>query len=432
MDWRSMGVVWVLGFSFPLSGAGQEAEPGSVSETINVFADCPRGGCDQDYFRTEMPYVNWMRDRQDADVHILVTPQRTGAGGRLYTLAFIGQGEHAGVESSLERSTAQDATQEEVRQTMAKAISLGLVGYLANSALGDRLTVAYEAPSEGGPTAATPDDDPWNFWVFNLSARGRFNGQSTSKSQNLNGSTSANRTTEDLKVRLGVNVNYNENEFELSTGTLNTIQRNLSFNGLVAWSLGKHWAFGPQAVASSSTFLNQHLNLRFAPTLEYNFFPYSESTRHQLTFSYAAGANYFDYNETTIFGQDEETVFDQTVRTTLDLREQWGSASISLEGATFLDDFDKNRVTLFGNVNVRLIRGLSLDIFGSYSRVRDQIFLERGGATDDEVLLRLRQLGTDFTYFTSVGLRYTFGSIFNNVVNSRMDNISGGGGFFFF
>lgn len=96
-----MGFVCAFVLSFPLSGTTQQAEPAAASETINVFADCPRGGCDQDYFRTEMPYVNWMRDRQDADVHILVTPQTTGAGGRLYTLAFIGRGDYQGREAPL-------------------------------------------------------------------------------------------------------------------------------------------------------------------------------------------------------------------------------------------------------------------------------------------------------------------------------------------
>jgi len=43
------------------------------------------------------------------------------------------------------------------------------------------------------------------------------------------------------------------------------------------------------------------------------------------------------------------------------------------------------------------------------------------------VLLRLRELETQFEYFTSFGLTYTFGSIYNNVVNPRFGNSGGGG-----
>ncbi len=57
--------------------------------------------------------------------------------------------------------------------------------------------------------------------------------------------------------------------------------------------------------------------------------------------------------------------------------------------------------------------------FGGASSVRDQIFLPRSGASDEDVLLERRALQTDFSYRGFVRLSYTFGSIFNNVVNPR-------------
>ena len=47
------------------------------------------------------------------------------------------------------------------------------------------------------------------------------------------------------------------------------------------------------------------------------------------------------------------------------------------------------------------------------------------------VLLRQQQLKTSYRYFAYAGLSYTFGSIFNNVVNPRFGN-GGGDSFFFF
>jgi hypothetical protein len=76
-------------------------------------------------------------------------------------------------------------------------------------------------------------------------------------------------------------------------------------------------------------------------------------------------------------------------------------------------------------VELNLFRGFSLDLNGSYDRLRDQIYLAAGEATDEEVLLRRRQLATGFQYFASVGLSYTFGSKVSPVVNPRF---SGGGG----
>jgi hypothetical protein len=45
----------------------------------------------------------------------------------------------------------------------------------------------------------------------------------------------------------------------------------------------------------------------------------------------------------------------------------------------------------------------------------------------EEVLLQRRQLETGYSYFFSVGLSYTFGSIFTNVVNPRFGSQGGAG-----
>jgi hypothetical protein len=59
-------------------------------------------------------------------------------------------------------------------------------------------------------------------------------------------------------------------------------------------------------------------------------------------------------------------------------------------------------------------------------RIQDRISVGYEDATTEELLLRRRLLETDYSYFSSIGLSYRFGSIFNNVVNPRMDG--GGGG----
>ena len=86
----------------------------------------------------------------------------------------------------------------------------------------------------------------------------------------------------------------------------------------------------------------------------------------------------------------------------------------------------QSRQVLFGNLEYRLFRGFFLNVFGTLSRVRDQIFLKRGGVTDERILLRRRALATDSEYRIRIGITYAFGSIYNNVVNSRFDGASGG------
>jgi hypothetical protein len=167
--------------------------------------------------------------------------------------------------------------------------------------------------------------------------------------------------------------------------------------------------------------------MRAAPGIEYNFFPYSQSTRRMLTVQYTIGANRFDYERETIFGKLKESMLDHKVDTTLSLRQPWGTASGSVDYTHYLNKLEHYRVTAFGSTNVRLFKGFSFGVYAEASRTRDQFYLPRAGATAEEILVRQRQLATGYSYYMQFNVNYSFGSIFNNIVNPRF---GGGGGDF--
>ena len=272
---------------------------------------------------------------------------------------------------------------------------------------------------------ATPEDDPWNFWVFSVSARGGFNGESTFKGNDVSGSFSANRVTEEWKVRLSLSTRYNQSDYDYEDYSTTSVRRDHTLSGELVKSLGPRWSAGLKSSVRHSTYYNFDVAATLAPLLEYNFYPYSESTRRILTLQYALEAGYYDYRAKTVFLKEEETVGSQSLTLSLSLRQPWGSASTSFQAAHFLHDIDLHHLNLFGSLNFRLARGLSLNVFGSVGRIQDRISVGYEDATTEELLLRRRLLETDYQYFTSIGLTYRFGSIFNNVVNPRM---GGGGG----
>lgn len=406
---------------------GGVATPATAQDALRFFLDCSGFHCDSDYYRTEIPFVDHVRNPQDADVHLLITRQPTGGGGSAFTLLFLGQRDFAGMTDTLRHDSPQDATEEERRSGLAQAVKLGLMRYVARTGAAEGLTVSFSAPAAAQPTTA-PAHDPWNFWTFRTNVRGFFNGETRFSSRSLNGSISANRITEDWKIQLSANGNQSRRRFQIdSVRTIVSRQEGYGLNSLLARSLSDHWSAGARASLSSSTFLNQDLHLRFGPVMEYSVFPYAEATRRQITFQYTAGINRFDYDEITIFGETEETLGDHSLIASLDMRQRWGNMSFSLEGAQFLHDLERYRGGASGDADVRLLRGLSLNFFGSVSYVRDQIHLSAAGATPEEVLLRLQQLETNYRYFGSIGISYTFGSIYNNVVNPRLRSGGGGG-----
>ncbi len=396
-------------------------------EAIRVFLDCQTGGCDFSFLRTEIVWVNWVRDRQVAQVHLLVTSQRTGSGGREFTLRFLGQSELRGRDDELRASVSQTATDDEERRILANAIKLGLAGYAARQGIGRRLDVTYRGPAAQAAGQAQRPADPWNFWVFRAGVNAFLNGESRSSSQHLNGSLRATRTTDDWKLRFSVRGNRNRSTFTLSDGSeFESVTSSSGGDVLVVKSLGAHWSAGVLAEANRSDRLNLDLSTRAAPGIEFNVWPYRESTRRQLTILYELGVAAVDYKDTTVFNRVSETLLDQRLQATLVQREPWGSSHLSLTGATYLHDLSKNRLTASGGDNLRVVRGLDLNLNGSYTRTRDQLFLAKAGASDEQVLLRLRQLQTSYRYHVSVGVSYTFGSIFNNVVNPRFGNRDSG------
>jgi hypothetical protein len=390
-----------------------------LDRPLRVFLDCRSGGCDGAFFRTELTWIDHVLDQKDADVHVLITGQGTGGGGTEYTIRFIGHGQWEGEEDTLQRNTEAAATEDDRRRTLVQAFAVGLSRFAALTPVGAKLTVT--APTSATTTAQTSAAaDPWNFWVFRTNLNLFMNGEATSKSLNLNVNQSANRTTAEWKININAGINYNTDEYDLGDGELfESSRRGWNVNGLLVKSLGEHWSIGGKAGASRSSFNNHKLNVRVAPGIEYNFFPYSKSTNRKLTVQWTAGINRFVYDEITIFNKTEETKWDQAVMTSLDLRQAFGTISFDIEAAHYFDDPSKYRIQFFVDNDIRLTRGLSVRFEGSYQILHDQLYLALGEASDEEIIARQRQLGTSYRYFLFGGITYRFGSINNNVVNPR-------------
>ncbi|HVG55502.1 MAG TPA: hypothetical protein VM846_13780, partial [Vicinamibacterales bacterium] len=187
------------------SAAAQEEAP--KLEPVRLFIDCNNTPCDTDFFRTEINFIDHVRDRQTADVHLLMTGQSTGSGGREITFSFFGQGRFKGRDHVLRETFVVAASDDAVRRGMVRVMSLGLVPYVLGGPGAERLQVSVQKPTS--TTAETAlSRDPWNRWSFRLSLNGNASGESSSKSYNISTNVSANRVTHASKVNFNANMNY--------------------------------------------------------------------------------------------------------------------------------------------------------------------------------------------------------------------------------
>jgi len=391
-----------------------------------VFLDGTR--LDIDYIRTEITFVNYVRDRKEADVHVLITQQRTGGGGREYTITFIGLNTYEDLKNVLKFYSNRTETEDEIRKGLVQILKLGLASYAARTPIHKILSLGIN-----GKVKPTSVVDKWDFWVFSFSSRGRLSGEESRKYTSIFGNVSINRVTPESRLRMGFSASLDESEFDSETEEgiyykEKSSTKSSAFDGLYVKSLGEHWSAGAFMNLSHSTYSNINFGSTVAPAVEYNFFPYSVSTRRQLRVLYRIGYNYSRYIEETIRDKKMDRLLNEILTITLSLSEPWGNAELSVEGSNYFKKFSYNRLRISSNLSLRILKGLALTIDGRYAVINDQLALRKSEVSVTELLLRRRELPTEFNYSISIGFSYTFGSVYSNVVNPRFGGGFGGPG----
>ena len=428
-------VVCLLAAPVSLGAQDGDGEGGGSSSTAtvaermsgrpNVFLDCQGPNCNDQYYRTEISWVNWVRDPADSHVHVIVTSQGTGAGGREYQLDFIGRERWEEYQDQVVYQSLPTDTQRESLDGLTQTLGVGIARFAGSA--GFRGIVRLEGGEPAGPDPAAgvvaPQlvDDPWNLWVFRFGAGGNLEGEDTQSDVRFNGFLNASRVTPNWKVSYGGFVSHERIERELSTGPSINTQTDWNVNALLVSSVASNWSGGINFRASRMPRFNQDLSIELRPAAEFSFFPYQEATRRALTAFYQIGPTYRNYQTETLDGFMEETRVEQSLELEFSQRQPWGDASVSASGSHFLHDFSRNRFALNGDLSLRIFRGFSVNTNAQVEWLNNQIYISNEGETDEEILLDLRQQATGFSYGVDLGFSYQFGSIFNNVVNNRFN-----------
>lgn len=422
-SWDPTSYLWgVLLSLFLIAGrvSGQAGAAAARATPPRVFLDC--SACAFDYIRTTIPWVSYVRDRTNADVHVLETALSTGAGGTAYTMVFLGRGAFLGVNDTIPWVAPPTATEDEIRHGLAHLLQLGLVRYVAASAVGQTLTVEYHPQLGTDATQRTllRAPDRWDGWYFTTGVSGYVSAQQSQTSGSVSSSASADRVTEALKADASLSESYSWSRYDLpGERTFRTATRGYDVSGQLLHSVGSHWSVGEHAEVGNSSYDNERLWIRLAPAVEYDFFPYAAATNHQWAVQTAVGVVHMQFIDTTLDNRLSLTAADWRTSMAYTATQPWGSASVSLTSAALLTAVQRQNLSASASWNFRLAKGFSLSPSGSVSWIRNQPYLPRNGLTPEEILVQQQQLATNYTYSVSLGISYAFGSPFNNVVNPR-------------
>ena len=397
--------------------------PPTLADTnLSVFLDCQKGSCDRDFIKRELPFIDFVRDRKDSQVHVLITRQRT-AGGRQHELMFYGSGEFEANVYQLSSASLNTDTKDQIRRNVLAKLKLGLTPFLLQTDLADSLSVSFAAIQEPDAPQTRIARDPWNGWVFRSEIGGKIEKEDSREEEEHWGNFSSSRVTDDWRLGFGLGQRKKTRTFDLDDGsTLIDETVNQYLSSQVIKSLSPKWSVGVAFTSGQSSFNNIDRGNRFAVATEYNLFPYSLSAEKALTFGYYVGINQFQYDQVTIFGLEEETLGNHGAFADFDFEQPWGNLSVGLYSAIMMDDPSLYRVKLDGYLRYRLARGLSVRLWGESALVKDQIYLANTNASTSDILLGSSALDTDSKTKFGLSLEYTFGSAFSSIVNTRLQD----------
>lgn len=384
-------------------------------EQLNFFLDCY--DCDFTFVRQELEFVSFVRDPKLADVHILSSSQRTGSGGEKFFLNFIGLNELKGMDYEYEYMADQSETHDEIRQGLLKILKTGILQYYSKTDYFKNINI--DLVEKENRIATQIVDDPWNKWIFRIEAGSDFQKEESQEEFSLGTELQVQKVTEDWKTRIeGSYDTDNENYYDDGEKIENHQTRtNISANYIK--SLSPKWSAGIFGDYNASNFVNTKNSFGLDAGIEYNIFPWDISNRKVFVLRYLAGISNNIYEEITIYDKLKETLYYEALQLELEIIQPWGRIEARMEGRHYFHDFTKNRLNFDSQVSVRLTKQLSVYGEIQYGLVHDQMYLPKGNASLEDVLLRRRKMATEFEISAEFGFSFTFGSIYNNVVNER-------------
>ena len=362
-----------------------------AQDTLNFRKDAPSfyfdcEFCNQQFYRQNLNYVNFVRDRHLADIYVLLTLNQLGGGGNRYNLFFVGQNQFKDQTDTLFVETVANQPDAETRAAILAQLKKGLLKYLVQTKLLNKIAYTIDVPVDALNACAIKDK--WNFWTFTINGNMNSNGNSYQKSLNTNIVAYGNRTTEKIKTETGVWNNFNTQEFKINDSTtIKGKQTNLGAYHLLAFSLGKHFGIGQFATFFQSSQSNLWHSISYYPTFEYNVFPYSEASRRQLRFIYRIGGRNQKYIDTTIFNTTSNWFALHSLVFQYTQIENWGNVNISA-GAWHYFNYSKNyNIAIYPSININPAKGLRIGVWGGFNIQNDQFFLRKSDASSEEILL---------------------------------------------
>ena len=378
---------------------------------IKAYLDCR---CDENYLKQETSFLEYVRDQDLADVEIFIRDERNPTGSRSFEIKIDGNNKYQGISSTGTVVGYTNDTSSSLRDKLVNKLKVVLVPFLDKGDYNLKLDI------DSNYTDIPPNEDKWKNWVFELS--GSYNGdqEESRKTNRYEIEFEIDKLTEDWRIGAELRRNETNRKFYSDDNVYKSNRKTTSFNGRVVRSISDHFSAGVFFGAYQNTYENIDFNRYIQPAIEYSFYPYKDVLSKEITLAYKISTGKRNYIEKTIYGYEKQKLSSQTLSLNIRFRQKWGNVSSYLNATQFLNDGSKKRFSLRSDLDIRIFEGLAVRLSGNINLIREQYSLAAGNTSIEDLLLQQRQIATDYRTGFSLGLSYTFGSIYNSIINTRL------------
>ena len=383
----------------------------SQEKKLKAYIDCR---CDENYLKQETSFLEYVRDQDLADIEIFVRDVRNPTGSRSFEIKIDGNNDYEEISSSAVAVGYVNDTSSTLRDKLLNKIKLALVPFL------DKGNYNLKVDIDSNFEDLSTNDDKWKNWVFELSGSYNNDKEESRQTNRYEIEFEIDKLTEDWRIGMELKRNESNRKFFSEDDVYTSNRKSTSFNGRIVRSISDHFSAGAFFGLYQNTYENIDLNRYIAPAIEYSFYPYEDVLSKEITLAYRIGVGKRDYIEKTIYGFEKQKLSSQTLSLNIRFRQKWGNISSYLNATQFLNDGAKKRFSLRSDLDIRVYEGLAVRLSGNINLIREQYNLAAGSTSIEDLLLQQRQIATDYRTNFSVGLSYTFGSIYNSIINTRL------------
>ena len=380
-------------------------------QKLKVYLDCR---CDDNYIKQKTSFLEYVRDQDLADIEIIIRDIRTPTGTRSFEIQIDGNNEFKEISSSAIVSGFVTDTSGTLRDKLLNKLKLSLIPFL------DKAKYVINIDINSNFDEDIINDDKWKNWVFELSGSYNNDKEESRKTNRYEIEFEIDKLTEDWRIGMEISRNESNRKFISNDDVYISNRKTTSFRGRVIRSISDHFSAGIFLGAYQNTYENIDFNRYLEPALEYSFYPYKDVLSKEITLAYRIGTGKRNYIEKTIYGYETQKLTSQKLSLNIRYRQKWGNISSYLNATQFLNDGTKKRLSLRSDLDIRVFEGLAVRFSGNINLIREQYSLAAGTTSIEELLLQQRQIATDYKTNFSIGLSYTFGSMYNSIINTRL------------